>query len=136
MSSRKGGIEISAVFAAWRSGLRDMAVSEGMVKEWAQVNDVMFANTQRYVHVYPVRGGSLKASGKTETKRGGAGTIVGETTYGGGTGVHGRKVDYAIYEIARGGSHDFITLALNDTQSVFTEGVGQIAVNEILRRLK
>jgi hypothetical protein len=66
---------------------------------WAE----MFAETQIHTHVIT---GSLKASGHPDTDYDGA-VWRGTITYGGpSTGIN-NPVEYAIYEMARGGSHNF-----------------------------
>lgn len=71
-----------------------------------------YLETQALTHILT---GSLKASGRTQsnyTKRGG-GEWTGEIIYGGqlhrppAPGPPNDPVDYAIYEMARGGAHDF-----------------------------
>lgn len=68
-----------------------------------------FAETQAATHVIT---GSLKASGKTASDFDGD-EWTGEITYGGALwkpaapGPPNNPVDYAIYEMARGGAHDF-----------------------------
>lgn len=77
-----------------------------------QVLAVMFHNTQLLTHVIS---GSLKASGRTSSDYDGN-TWEGEIIYGGplfGTphpGPPHDPVDYAIYEMNRGGGHDFFRL--------------------------
>lgn len=65
-----------------------------------------FAMTQERVHVIT---GSLKLSGFTDShwdpeSYGWTGTII----YGGASTGPNNPVDYAIYEMARGGEHDFM----------------------------
>lgn len=68
-----------------------------------------FVQTQAETHVIT---GSLKASGKTESDFDGD-VWTGNITYGGALwrtptpGPANDPVDYAIYEMARGGAHDF-----------------------------
>jgi len=68
-----------------------------------------FAETQAHTHVIT---GSLKASGKTNSEFDGD-EWEGEISYGGALwktpapGPPNNPVDYAIYEMARGGDHDF-----------------------------
>lgn len=69
-----------------------------------------FAITQARTHVLT---GSLKASGKTSTDFDGD-EWTGEISYGGALwktpapGPPNNPVDYAIFEMARGGEHDFL----------------------------
>jgi hypothetical protein len=65
---------------------------------------VAFADTQAKTHVIT---GSLKASGKTETDFDSQGNWTGAISYGGASAGPNNPVDYAIYEMARGGEHDF-----------------------------
>lgn len=68
-----------------------------------EVLGMAFEDTQAKTHVIT---GSLKASGKMEVSVDGdewKGTI----TYGGASGGPINPVNYAIYEMARGGAHDF-----------------------------
>lgn len=68
-----------------------------------EVLNMAFEDTQVKTHVIT---GSLKASGKMEASTQGndwSGTI----TYGGASAGPNNPVDYAIYEMARGGAHDF-----------------------------
>lgn len=63
-----------------------------------------YVGSQAIVHIET---GSLKNSGKTKEKssrRRWEGTL----TYGGPSAGVNNPVDYAIYELARGGDHDFI----------------------------
>lgn len=78
-----------------------------------------FVDTQIKTHIIT---GSLKASGKTESDFNGDSEWTGIISYGGSsTGVN-NPVDYAIYEMARGGDHDFFRdLQLYDRQ--FAESI-------------
>lgn len=63
--------------------------------------------TQAAVHIIT---GSLKASGRTETDFDGW-TWEGAIVYGGPSGgAPNDPVDYAIYELARGGTHDWFSV--------------------------
>lgn len=65
-----------------------------------------FAATQAATHIIT---GSLKASGKTSSDFSpAAAQWEGEITYGGASLGPINPVDYAIYEQARGGAHDFM----------------------------
>jgi len=63
----------------------------------------VFLDTQARTHVIT---GSLKASGTSESDYDGDGW-KGNITYGGVSTGPNNPVDYAIYEMARGGEHDF-----------------------------
>ncbi len=66
-----------------------------------------FAATQAFVHVET---GSLKSSGKSESSfKKTTKTWEGEIQYGGPSGGVNNPVDYAIYEKARDGLHDFMS---------------------------
>lgn len=79
------------------------------------VHKAAYADTQVRVHAPGNPGspnyvptGSLRNSGRTSTTFDGD-TFVGEITYGGPSpGFPNDPVEYAIYEMARGGEHDFL----------------------------
>lgn len=74
-----------------------------LVGELEAVFAEAYLDTQDKTHIIT---GSLKASGKKATDFDGndwEGTI----SYGGSSGGPNNPVDYAIYEMARGGDHDF-----------------------------
>lgn len=79
-----------------------------------------FAATQEDVHVET---GSLKSSGRTESHSAGA-KWQGEIHYGGPSMGPNNPVDYAIYEKARGGPHDFF-LPLAAFEDAFAEAVAK-----------
>lgn len=74
-----------------------------LVHELELVLAAAFADTQARAHVIT---GSLKASGKTSSDFDGE-DWKGEISYGGASAGPNNPVDYAIYEMARGGDHDF-----------------------------
>jgi hypothetical protein len=77
-----------------------------MVHLLNMVLDMAYVATQADVHV---RTGSLKSSGKMSDNRDlETDSWEGELTYGGPSEGPNNPVDYAIYEKARGGSHDFM----------------------------
>jgi hypothetical protein len=84
------------------------------------VLEVAFEWTQADVHIDTH---SLRPSGRKDSK-----TIkykkqwVGEISYGGATAGPKRVVDYAIYEKARGGAHDFFK-SLPAAMPLFAEAV-------------
>ncbi len=112
-------IEVDPLMGAWVRALSSFEVDDVAVREWQAVNDVYFSRTQQYAHVLS---GDMKRSGRQETRTAGR-QIITETVYGGVSGSQGRPVDYAIYEIRRGGSHDFIGRALNATATTFQQGL-------------
>ena len=77
-----------------------------------------FAETQAATHVITA---SLKMSGKTSSDFDGK-EWTGEITYGGASAGANNPVRYAIYEMARGGEHDFFS-GLPGTFSKFEDGV-------------
>lgn len=80
-----------------------------------QVHKAAFADTQARVHAPGNPGspnyvptGSLRNSGRTSTSFDGS-TFEGTISYGGPSpGFPNDPVEYAIYEMARGGEHDFL----------------------------
>ena len=77
-----------------------------MISALEDVLDETFLGTQALVHVIT---GSLRGSGKTSSKYE-PGQWSGMIEYGGPSpGFPNNPVDYAIYERARGGSHDFLS---------------------------
>lgn len=96
----------------WLNRLEDEP-SEVTVAEFEAIATAMFQTTQLFVHAEGVsaggyvRTGSLRASGKLTSRRrdhGWASTIK----YGGeASGFPHSPVDYAVFELARGGTHDF-----------------------------
>jgi hypothetical protein len=73
------------------------------ITELESVWAAMFAQTQMKTHIIT---GSLKASGRPETDYNGF-EWSGAIYYGGPSGGINNPVEYAIYEMARGGSHNF-----------------------------
>lgn len=63
-----------------------------------------FLDTQEKVHVITA---SLKMSGKTSSDFTADDEWTGEITYGGVSAGVNNPVDYALYEMERGGEHDF-----------------------------
>lgn len=81
--------------------LKTLAALETLLKE-------AYTATQAATHIITA---SLKASGKTSSDFDGA-TWEASLTYGGAApGAVNDPVDYAIYERARGGAHDFMAPA-------------------------
>lgn len=76
---------------------------------WRQATEVMFSETQRVVHVWPVDGGTLKASGSFEVLDDGD-VMVGLVEY---------SAPYAVFEFARGGDHDALHRSFERTRDVF-----------------
>lgn len=87
-----------------------------------------FAATQAATHIITT---SLKQSGKTESDFDGS-QWHGDISYGGPSGGPNNPVDYAIYEMARGGHHDFFGPAYaaeSEFEAIlleyFPDGVGE-----------
>jgi hypothetical protein len=76
-----------------------------------------FDRTQEHVHVIS---GSLKASGRT-TSDYNDNEWSAEIVYGGPSAPH--DVDYAIYEQARGGTHDFMAGAAEVLDEALTRAI-------------
>lgn len=80
--------------------------------------EAQFALTQAQVHIIT---GSLKLSGSTDADFDGK-VWTGTITYGGpSTGPH-NPVHYAIYEMKRGGAHDFFT-GLNEFHERYMDAI-------------
>lgn len=97
-------------FRQWRIAIEKTAAPpHHIVGDLEAVLQTAFMLTQVKTHVLT---GSLKASGKTDTDFDGD-EWVGTISYGGALwktpspGPANNPVDYAIYEMARGGDHDF-----------------------------
>ena len=94
----------------WVSGLGDMdSLEPETVEIWQQATEYFFGRTQERVHILT---GALKTSGQYEMETDGA-QVDGVVSYGGGV------VDYAAYELRRGGSHDFLNEPFRDTEDHF-----------------
>ena len=107
----KGGIRIEVSnLDFWVKGLTAAEVGPGAVAVWSAAVDVWFSKTQQYVHVIS---GDLKSSGEQDVTLHGR-VIEGALTYSGGP-----DRSYAVYEIRRGGAHDFLTRGFVATQKIF-----------------
>lgn len=102
-------------------------VTPGAVKEWEAATEVMFGATQQYIHV---DSGDLQGSGSIEIEDETRHTITAAISYGGGQRSNAKphwkhqEIDYAKYELERGGSHDFFQRAANKTHKRLQQGVG------------
>lgn len=87
----------------WITGLERLGDRVGRHQrgEWETATEMFYGRTQGYVHVLS---GAMKQSGRYDTEAGRR-SVEGWVTYGGT-----KACDYAVYEIARGGSHDALTL--------------------------
>ncbi len=88
------------------------------------VGQRMFDGTQERVHVLTE---SLKNSGKYTVRWEGRAFIV-RITYGGSSSGVNNPVNYAIYEMARGGDHDFLA----DVTEYYDEFEQAMAIRGIL----
>lgn len=123
-------VTVSEDLERWVRGLTDFGLDSAALDEWYQANDAFFERTQRFVHILS---GDLKRSGTMDVEIEGK-TLVGATTYGGTQGTEG-PVDYAIYELAAGGSHDFIGRALASSTDLFRDGVRAAIVAQMAKNL-
>lgn len=83
--------------------------------EWETATEMFYGSTQSAVHVLS---GAMKASGRYGVEPGGHRSIEGWVTYGGTP-----HCDYAVYEIARGGSHDALTIGYTANIRTFEQAV-------------
>lgn len=92
--------------------------------------DATFDMTQELVHIIT---GSLRGSGRKEIEQTGAATFRVAVIYGGpAPGFPNDPVDYAIFEMARGGSHDFMTPAVVATEHEYPRAMAD-AVTEAFK---
>jgi hypothetical protein len=121
MSSR-ARIEVAGL-DAWIDGLDRFGLpTEAMLDRWRQATDVFFDRTQSAAHIVT---GSLKDSGRMQAFRDRR-ELVGEVVYGGT-----QECDYAVYEFARGGAHDALTVGFAETQAVFEKTLARMLVEEV-----
>lgn len=92
---------------------------EAAEEEWRQATDFFFDRTQAAVHILS---GDLKTSGRSDVHREGPATVVGEVVYGGVMGSEG-FVDYAEYEARRGGDHDWMAVAWEQSEREFSDAL-------------
>ena len=88
---------------------------------WQLANENFFSLTQQYVHV---ESGDLKSTGR-ETVTVEGSRVVATVEYGGVVPGTGRTVDYAQFELNRGGDHDYMGRAWEEAQDVFQGVFGQ-----------
>ncbi|HEV2927248.1 MAG TPA: hypothetical protein VGW74_01035 [Propionibacteriaceae bacterium] len=91
----------------------------GQMGKWEQATERFYDHTQRFVHVDTV---ALKRSGRFEVSRV-AHRAIGEVIYGGRFGV-----DYALFEMGRGGSHDALQLGMNVSAATYQATVGDMVM--------
>lgn len=118
-------------FDRWLNAFNELGgpgVPAAAVEEWNVACEILFGATQQYAHVLS---GDMLSSGKLEVDVEGK-DVVGTITYGGGqrsnTKPHWKhqEIDYVPYELARGGSHDFIDRAVVKTVPRLEEAVGKM----------
>ena len=100
----------------WIDGLNRLGdrVGDKQVDAWQQATERMYDRTQQFVHILS---GDLIASGRHSLERGRR-DITGMVTYGGT-----KACDYAIFEFARGGSHDALNLGFVANIPVFEQAI-------------
>lgn len=108
----RGKVVFDQTYRDWISGLKDMDSLDGeAIAIWEQATENFFGRTQEYAHILT---GAMKESGRYQMQVGGL-RIDGEVIYG------NAEAFYTVYELARGGDHDFFELAMNDVESHFQE---------------
>ena len=123
------------VLPQWESFVDGVAGTGRTVQDdgsarFRQAAEMMFSMTQTYVHVLS---GDLISTGEVIFEQG-DGLFQATISYGGKPGAAtGRMVDYAEYEIARGGSHDFLGRAMDDVEAVFGSSISTV-IDEVIRR--
>lgn len=125
-------IEVPAEFERWVSGLKSLEIGPQEAVLFDQATDVLFAATQARVHVLS---GDLKRSGERIDHVLSGSKVTTEIKYGGVVGSQGRLIDYGPYEIARGGSHDFVGPAIDQTRAVFEEAMVDMATAMLERKV-
>ncbi|QOP66160.1 hypothetical protein SEA_DANIELLEIGNACE_19 [Arthrobacter phage DanielleIgnace] len=117
----------------WQKGFRGVAeksrhLPHGVVHKWQTAVEVMFGATQQMIHVVS---GDLQGSGRMDIVEETGETVTAAITYGGGRRSNAKptwkhqEIDYAKYELERGGSHDFFTRAEKKSRKRLQEGVGE-----------
>jgi hypothetical protein len=94
---------------------------KGQMEHWDQAMERFYDRSQQLVHVDSV---NLKRSGRFDPSIRVAHRAIGELVYGGRFGV-----DYAVYEFARGGSHDATQRAMNQVSATFARTLGDMIVD-------
>lgn len=95
----------------WANGFDNMDrdLAEHVLVEWQTASDVMFEYTQEMAHILS---GAMKADTDGAVVSVHDGAVEAEITYGPWVDDHGAPTKpYALYEIGRGGQHDFMTRA-------------------------
>lgn len=109
--------QVPAEFKGWQMKFQGL-VSELKAQDelWTAAGEVYFAHTQRLSHVIS---GDMRASGRLESETGDA-EVAAIVTYGNET------VDYAGYEQARGGSHDYLGRAWEASEATLRDAISQM----------
>lgn len=103
--------DVPSEFQRWAATFDNLPEAlDGQSELWTLAGEVFFANTQQATHVIT---GDLRASGQLHTGVGADGPEA-TVTYGNST------VDYAEYERARGGSHDFLQVAFERSEATWS----------------
>jgi hypothetical protein len=116
-----GRIRITTTLDKWvvAAGKFSSLMEEVSGRELEKAAQATYEASQDEVHIIT---GSLKGSGRWEVERGRVRTTV-RVIYGGPSSGPISPVDYAIYEQARGGAHDFMGPAVDRTQSMYPESM-------------
>lgn len=124
--------ETGPTWAKWVKNFQHLereGLDEESAAEWLQATEIMFDRTQQLVHIIS---GDLLDSGRVSITDRDKLSIESTITYGGTMGTEG-PVDYATYEIARGGNHDFLTDGYQQSQAKLQRAAGQILENRFRR---
>lgn len=105
-------VKVSANFGRWIRGFDRLPeeVAEHGERAWRQAGEVFFDRTQEYVHVDK---GELLESGHLDMRRGKR-DVMATVAY---------DAYYAVYEFARGGSHDALTRGYEATARQFEQAL-------------
>lgn len=114
-------ITTPAVFDRWISGLGSLEVEAGDAVQFVMAGEFMFSETQRMAHVIT---GFMRGEGRLEPLE-----VSGE---GIGLAIV-YSAPYTGYELARGGTHDFLSMAEETARAVFEESLVDVATEAVLR---
>ena len=127
----RAGVQIQVEgIRRWENGLTNLQVDANAKAVWDQAADVYFARTQQYAHVIS---GDMKRTGSKTTRIEGQ-TVVSGAVYG-GIAPSGKNVNYVQFEIARGGSHDFLGRAIVSTQRIFQSVMAEAAAAMVINQI-
>lgn len=115
-------VVVDPKFVQWRQSFGQLPVrATAQTRMWQIAGDVMFDKSQQKVHVLS---GDLKSSGRpAETKVEGL-TVVAEIAY---------EAEHALFEFSRGGDHDALTRAFEETLKVFEKTLLAMMENAMRR---